>query len=495
MTASQAKNRQYPKSFWVIWAVEFWERFGYYGTQAILAVYFVQHLGYSDKESFYVFGSFAAFVYGFVWIGGWVGDKYIGAKRTLLLGAIVLMLSYLSLALADKDTIFYALAGVIIGNALFKANPSSLVSKIYKGDPQGLDAAMTVYYMAINIGSFLSMSMTPVIAHHLGWHWAFATCSLGLFLGIINYMTFYRHLSNLSSEAGQNVMSWGRVAIVLAGSIIAIIIIAQILPRTTLCYSIIYAVVAGGFLYYLKIAFGLRGKERTRMLVGFVLILEGIIFYTLYFQAPMSLTFLAMHNVDRVVLGYQIPAASYQVLNPLMIVLMTPVLAFIYHRRHSTHVTKFCWGMTLCSLAFLVLWLPQFVSPQGTISSWWMILTYWLQSTGELLISALGLAMVAELCPKAISGFVMGIWFLASMMAGPLSGWLSGLTTPSKEVAKTLTKSQGLQLYCEVFGIIGIVTGLIALVMWLFRPALNRFIEQEHIEEDKSLEIKEEPHV
>ena len=155
-------TRRLNKPFWVVWAVELWERFGYYGVQAILALYFVQQLGYTEAQSFYVFGSFSAFVYGFTWIGGWLGDKYFGAKRMLVLGAVVLALSYSALALATHDTIFYALSGIIIGNSLFKANPASLISKMYEHDYATLDGAMTYYYMAVNVGSMLSMSITTV---------------------------------------------------------------------------------------------------------------------------------------------------------------------------------------------------------------------------------------------------------------------------------------------------------------------------------------------
>src|SRR3990167_1911263 len=170
------------KPFWVVWAIEMWERFGYYGMQAILSLYFVQQLGYSEKQSFYIFGSFSAFSYGFIWVGGWIGDNYLGAKRTLTLGAVILMLSYVALALSNQQTIFFALAGIAVGNALFKANPSSLISKMYaKGDAK-LDGAMTLYYMAINVGSMLSMAVTPIIARNYGWPLAFSLCSLGLLL-------------------------------------------------------------------------------------------------------------------------------------------------------------------------------------------------------------------------------------------------------------------------------------------------------------------------
>lgn len=178
-------SRGLPKPFWVIWGIELWERFGYYATQAILALYFVSHLGFSQELSIYTFGSFSAFVYGFVWVGGYVGDKYLGAKRTVALGAVVLFISYLALAMSTKSTIFYALGGIIVGNALFKANPSSLISKLYeKGDP-ALDGAMTLYYMAINLGSFVSMLIAPIAAQAYGWEAAFWISAFGLLLGLL----------------------------------------------------------------------------------------------------------------------------------------------------------------------------------------------------------------------------------------------------------------------------------------------------------------------
>ena len=181
----------FPLPFWAAWSIEFWERFGFYGMQAIITLYFVNSLGYSTQEAFYIFGSFSAFVYGFVWIGGWIGDKYMGAKRTILIGGIILMLAYLSLALANKETIVYALGAIVVGNALFKANPTSLISKIYgKGNP-ALDGAITLYYVAINTGSLISMFLTPIIAHTYGWHYAFALCSLGLLLGIFKFYCFF----------------------------------------------------------------------------------------------------------------------------------------------------------------------------------------------------------------------------------------------------------------------------------------------------------------
>lgn len=243
------------KPFGVIWAIELWERFGYYGVQAIITLYFVNQLGYSESASFYVFGSFTAFSYGFVWMGGWLGDKYLGTKCTMVIGAIVLMFSYAGLALANHHTIFYALAGIIIGSSLFKANPSSLISKMYAKGDAALDGAMTLYYMAVNVGSVLSMSITPIVAQRYGWSYAFWICSIGLLLGLFNYTIYRKLLADLGTSLDKQAINFKRIGITLICSILAIAIVAQLLTKTSICNWIVYCVVSVAFLYFLKIAF------------------------------------------------------------------------------------------------------------------------------------------------------------------------------------------------------------------------------------------------
>lgn len=463
------------KTFWVIWAIELWERFGYYGVQAILALYFVKQLGYTEAQSFYIFGAFSAFVYGFVWIGGWIGDRYLGTVRTLVFGTVILILSYAGLALADHETIFYALAGIVVGNALFKANPSSLISKLYAKGDAALDGAITYYYMAVNVGSMISMSITPIIAQKYGWASAFWLCAVGLFLGLSNYFVFRDSLSRFSIEITKSKLVM-RCLLVTFVSMIAIIVVAQLLKHTMLSNIIVYVVVTGGFLYFLKIAFALKGIECTKMLVAFVLILQAVLFFVLYNQMPTSLTFFAVHNINNSFLGWEIDPAQYQVLNPIIIVFVSPILAWFYNTYRATHVTKFCIGMTLGAAAFLVLVLPQYTAVNGMASPWWMLLTYLFQSIGELLISGLGLAMVAQLCPSDRSGFVMGIWFLSSMLAGPIGAWVGAMTTHPTNV-EHVSAIASMQLYCSVFLSIGMVAGFIAVLMWLMRPALNRVLK------------------
>ncbi|TNF65989.1 MAG: MFS transporter [Gammaproteobacteria bacterium] len=469
-TLSQEKSKAFPLPFWIVWSIEFWERFGFYGVQAILALYMSNHLGYSSTQSMIIFGSFSAFCYGFVWVGGLIGDQYLGAKRTILIGGIILMLSYVLLALGDKATFFYSLSGIIIGNALFKANPSSLISKLYQPSDTRLDGAMTLYYFAINIGGFISVLFTPTLPYMD----AFLLCGIGLLVGISIFSIMFNKLNTVYTKADQKSFHLTRFIHVIGAAIIAIIVVAQLLNHSNFVTSCAFIISSLCFIYFIIKSFNFTTTERNRMLIALILIIQAILFFALYQQMPTSLTFFAQHNVMREVGSYTIPSAYFFNLNPFFIMLMSPLLAYFYKKSPSTHVTKFALGMTLCAFGFLILWVSQFYATDGIVSPWFLVLSYWLQSTGELFISALGLAMVAALCPKEMSGFVMGLWFVSVMLAGPVGAWLGELTQPPQH--SHLSTIEALSLYTHAFGEIGLITLIVSLAMWLFRPLLNRYI-------------------
>lgn len=179
-----------PKAFYLIFSIELWERFGYYGLQGIMAVYLVKMLGMSETDSITLFSSFSALVYGFVAIGGWLGDKVLGTKRVIVLGAIVLAIGYTMIAYSGHSVtwVYIGMATIAVGNGLFKANPSALLSTSYAKDDPRLDGAFTMYYMAVNIGSFFSMLATPWLAAHYGWSVAFSLSVVGMILTLVNFM-------------------------------------------------------------------------------------------------------------------------------------------------------------------------------------------------------------------------------------------------------------------------------------------------------------------
>lgn len=461
--------------FWVVWGIEFWERFGFYGFQAIIALYFTQKLGFSEKQTIYLMGSFFAFTFGFIWVGGLIGDKVLGAKRTIAIGATILGLSYLSFTFCNKESIYYIFSGIIVGNAFFKANPSSLISKMFnKGDGR-LNSAMTLYYLAISMGGLTSMALTPIISQVYGYTEAFIICGFGLFLGLFGFLLFYQKMENLDTEPGKNSIRKKALVYTLLGLIIAFVIIANILSNTTLCISLTTFVVTIATIYFLYIALQLPPSERNKMLVAFILIIEAIFFYSLYFQMPTTLTFFAQHNVSLNILGWHVPATQYQFLAPFWIIVFSPILAFMYKRVEISYVTSFCIGMALMFMSYLTLYCSKYFAVGYIVSGNWLILSYAFTSLAELLIIGLGLAMVAELCPSFISGFVMGFWFLATMIASYTASFIGSFIALPKSMVN-ITKQQSLALYTSVFGYITISILIITIIMFALAPILNKHI-------------------
>ncbi len=213
------------------------------------------------------------------------------------------------------------------------------------------------------------------------------------------------------------------------------------------------------------------------MLVALVLIIEAIIFYSLYFQMPTTLTFFAKHNFELHIFNWHVPAAQYQFFNPLWILILSPFLAILYKKIKLTHATKFCIGTVLMFVSYLTLYCTKYFAVDSIVSGNWLILSYASSSLGELLIGALGLAMVAELCPKAISGFVMGFWFLSTMIASYLASFIgSFIALPSSNAV--ISKQQSLETYTTVFGYIALGILVISIIMILIAPTLNKYINK-----------------
>ncbi|WP_234418437.1 oligopeptide:H+ symporter [Dongshaea marina] len=395
-----------PKAFYLTFSIELWERFGFYGVQGILTLFLVHQFKLPEASSFILFGAFTALVYGGTSIGGWLGDNILGTKRVILLGAITLALGYLLLSLAKShvEIVYLGMGFVAIGNCLFKANPSSLLSKVYSRDDPRLDGAFTMYYMAINIGGFISTLLTPWIAQHYGWNAGFVLCFIGLILTLANFLFCRRWVHQYGSPADFKPVNSGAMLITVAGILICSFVGAWLLQHLSVAHWLLTLISIVAIFIFFKEAFGLRGSDRAKMLIAFILMLEAVIFFILYMQMPTSLNFFAAHNVNHNVLGLSLETAQFQALNPLWIMVASPLLAMLYNKLGDKMPisAKFAIGMLLCSLAFLVLPLgAHFANAQGIISSGWLVASYGFQSVGELMISGLGLSMVAQLVPSA----------------------------------------------------------------------------------------------
>ncbi len=465
-----------PKAFYLIFSIELWERFGFYGLQGIMAVYLVKQLGMSESDSITLFSSFSALVYGLVAIGGWLGDKVLGTKRVIMLGAIVLAAGYALVAWSGHDAgiVYMGMAAIAVGNGLFKANPSSLLSKCYAKDDPRLDGAFTMYYMAVNVGSFFSMLATPWLAARFGWSVAFALSVVGLLITIVNFAFCKRWVKNYGSKPDFEPVRIGYLLATIVGVVILVAIATWLLHNQGIARMVLGVVALCIVCIFAKETFALQGAARRKMIVAFILMLQAIVFFVLYSQMPTSLNFFAIRNVEHTLLGLTFEPEQFQALNPFWIIIGSPILAAIYNKMGDTLPMphKFAMGMVLCSGAFLVLPLgTKFASEAGIVSVNWLVASYGLQSIGELMISGLGLAMVAQLVPQRLMGFIMGSWFLTTAGANIIAGYVANQMAIPENVTDPLLS---LEIYGHVFLQIGIVTAVIAALMIIAAPKLNR---------------------
>ena len=478
-------------SFSTVFMIEMWERFGFYGMQVLMVTYMMKKLGFIDITANLVWGAAAALIYATPAIGGWIGDKLLGTRRTMLSGAIILALGYGMLWIpSDNNYLLYCSLGVIIvGNGLFKPNAGNLVRKIYEGDDVRIDSAFTIYYMAVNIGSMISMTATPWIRDYVaklygdaaGWHTAFGTCSVGLILGLINYVLMRRALKHIGSEPDRQPINAARGLMVLGGGILMVFASAFILQSEMVARScVILAGVAifGIFIYLISIS---AKNERAGLIATLVLIVQTIFFFIFYAQMATSLNLFAQHNVDLSfdVFGFHlftwIPE-QYQNLNAIWIVLLSPVLVFIYNGlgrvgKDPSVAFKFALGFAAVALGFFIYGFGARHAVNGQVSSWIMVWGYGLYSLGELLVSGLGLAMIARYVPERMGGFMIGGYYVAV----GISQYLGSIVANIAHIPEHITDPvQSLAIYTHLFnqlGFVGIACVVIAVVML---PLMNR---------------------
>ena len=468
-----------PRAFYMIFLLEIWERFGFYTVQGILVLYFIRFLGFSDTVAYHTFGAFFALVYGMIAIGGYLGDNVLGTRRTLVLGLMVLALGYLLLALVSKSHVFFALGVICVGNGLFKANPPSLLAKCYDDNDPRLHGAFTLYYMAINLGSIFALFIGPAVSSHYGYSYAYMVSFLGILLGLINYYCQRRYVASIITKTDARLIPLGQWVFVGIGIVVMTVISAFLLQQVTMARYLVLCMTGEVVLLYFYYLYHESVAVAMRMWLAFILMLEAVVFFTLYQQMPTSLNLFAVHNVRPYLWGIPINPQSFQALNPIWIITLSPLLASLYARwnRQSFFFPvpyKFALGMMCCGMSFILLYFARYAHDEsGMVSSWWMVGSYLFQSLGELLVSALGVAMVAELVPQRLTGFVMGMWYLTSSVAGFTGAFVASFTALPKSLSPG---TESLMVYTQVFLYVGSITLVVALLLWLISPRLVRLM-------------------
>lgn len=473
------------RSFSTIFLIEMWERFGYYGMQALIVYYMVQRLGFSDDRANLTWGAAAALIYAAPAIGGWVGDKILGTRRTMLLGAVVLTLGYALMVVPSENVgfLFFALGVIVVGNGLFKANAGNLVRKIYEGDDSKIDSAFTMYYMAVNLGSMVSMLLTPWIKDYVnetygnqfGWHVAFAVCCVGLLVGLANYFVMRQTMSHIGSEPDAGPLHLGKLGAVLGVGVVAVFASAYVLQHEGVARAFVYlagAVVVAIFAYLIATS---QRSERAGLIAALVLTVQTVFFFIFYQQMSTSLALFALRNVDwsfnlfGVTLFTWSPA-QFQALNPIWIFILSPILAWWYtwsgkRGKDLSIAAKFALGFAVVAAGFFIYGVAGNYAIEGKTSSWVMVWGYGFYSLGELLVSGLGLAMIARYVPARMGGFMMGAYFVASGVSQYLGGVVATYASVPQDITDPLLT---LPIYTSLFnklGVAAIVCTLIALAV------------------------------
>ena len=473
------------RAFSTVFMIEMWERFGFYGMQVLMVTYMMKKLGFVDTRANLVWGAAAALIYVTPAIGGWIGDKLIGTRRTMRVGAVVLMLGYALLWIPTDNATFlyYALGVIIVGNGFFKPNAGNLVRKIYEGDDTRIDAAFTIYYMAVNIGSFISMALTPWIRDAVaqrygddwGWHTAFGVCAVGLLLGLCNYSLMSRALARIGSPADDARVDFKRMAGVFGGAVLIMFASVLILRSELVARICVYAAGVAVLAIFGHLIRTSRRSERAGLTAALVLVVQTIFFFIFYQQMSTSLNLFAQKNVNLSfdLFGWHIwnwIPEQYQDLNSFWIVVLSPVLAWLYNSlgragKDPSVAAKFAWGFAAVAAGYFMYGLGARFAVNGQVSSWIMVWGYGLYSLGELLVSGLGLAMIARYVPARMGGFMMGAYFVAS----GISQYLGSVVANFAHVPEGLNDPvASLPIYTHLFnmlGFAGVACTVIALAM------------------------------
>ncbi|CAH1543562.1 Di-/tripeptide transporter [Vibrio rotiferianus] len=394
----------HPRGLFLLFGTELWERFSYYAMRAILVLYLTDTtmnggLGWSTKDALDLYGIYTGLVYITPLIGGYLADNYLGQRRSILIGGALMAVGQFTLAmpadalgLGSLHTFYLGLGLLIAGNGLFKPNISTMVGDLYQEGDNRRDGAFTIFYMGINIGALLAGVVSGSVTNEFGWKAGFVAAGIGMLVSLVMQMTFAqswlgdigrepaakRDLANKNSEKKE--------------------------PLTK--------------------------EEVDRIKVILVMSLFTIVFWAGFEQAGGLMNIYTQQYTDRMIGGFEVPAAWFQSLNPFFIITLAPVLAVLWvklGKREPNSPMKFALAMFFLALGFLCM--VGAVMEQGgdtavKTSMLWLVGAFFFHTLGELCLSPIGLSLVTKLAPLRLASLMMGAWFGCNAIANYVAGYV-----------------------------------------------------------------------
>ena len=432
---SQFINKNNPHSLTTLFFTEMWERFSYYGMRALLVLYLVNSQNYSESDALHIYAVYTGLVYLTPLIGGYLADRFLGSQKAIFIGGLTMMIGHFLMAF--PNFLYLAIGMLIIGNGYFKPNISTLLGRLYKPDDVRRDSGFSIFYVGINLGAFLAPLIVGYVGETINWHYGFAIAGFGMLAGLIQFYIGQNKIikEDISSQSKKlNPADWGIITLV---SVINLPLILVILELNQIIndffFEILAILIILIFFYFITKKKQLLAVKKDIKRIAYIGILSiFVIFFWMGFeQAGGSLTLFANNSVDRNFLGFVIPASFFQSINPLIIILIGPMIANFWlsvDRSKNKINTSQKMGLGLLLLAsgfFLIMIVNN--SSETSISLWWLVGVYFLHTMGELCLSPIGLSMVSKVSPKKIASLMMGFWFLSSAVANFTAGKLPAI--------------------------------------------------------------------
>ncbi|MEU6382258.1 oligopeptide:H+ symporter [Streptomyces bauhiniae] len=434
----------HPRGLATLFMTEMWERFSYYGMRALLPLYLVApgglHLSAGTATAIY--SVYLSLVYLLALPGGWVADRLLGPRKTVAVSGLIIMLGHLCLALPVAASFYVGLVLVAIGSGLLKANISTMVGHLYKGvDDPRRDGGFTLFYIGINLGAFIAPLAIGTVGENVNWHLGFALAALGMALGLVQYLLGGRHLSPQSSEVPTPLSAEEKKATLRKGLIwlvVAAVFYALVggTGHFTLNWALIPLTVIGLIVPILVIARIYRDKdlepaERSKVGAYVWFFAAAAVFWMIYDQGGSTLSLFADSSAKNTIAGWGFPVSWYQSVNPIMIMALAPVFAWLWlwlNRRGKEPSTavKFSVGLVLIGASFFLFLAPLSIAEGGhKAAAMWLVAIYFVQTVGELALSPVGLSVTTKMAPKKYASQMMGVWFLAVTAGDSVTALLS----------------------------------------------------------------------
>ena len=473
----RAEVAGHPRGLFVLFYAEMWERFSYYGMRALLVLYLTKHWLYGDSHANLIYGAYGALVYIMPVLGGVVADRWLGQRKAVIFGGVLLALGHLLMAVEGSggqsdpaiNVFWAALAFIIVGSGFLKANISVIVGQLYRLTDVRRDGAYTIFYMGVNVGAALGTILVGYLGETIGWAFGFGLAGIGMICGLIIFVVGRPALQGRGEAPAPlaRAREWTLYAVGLGAVALAWALIQY--------QSVIQTLLAGSglamLLYTLYEAFKLPKEPRERMFAILFLIALQPVFWGLFEQAGGSLNLYTDRYVDRA----GVPTSLFQSINPIYIVLLAPLFAWLWQALgrkglEPSAPAKFSLGLLQVGLSFLVfVWGANSVGSAALTPVVFVFLIYLLQTTGELCLSPVGLSAMNRLAPLHLASFIMGAWFYMTAVGNFLAGKIGQATGgEGGEMSKDLTLA--------VYSRIGWTTIAIGVVVLLVSPVVRRWM-------------------